>query len=126
MDRRSDKQSLHAEEPAEDVRKCVPPVGGAGRREEVGGSGVQPVSLPHATRPDAVICGMAEWGQGKCGAAGYQDDGESELIVMSPEFDTTLLTGRWASACPLADRHRRAQTAAGALRSPLIARHAAG
>ncbi len=68
----------------EDVRESGRPGGGQGRKDEVGGSGVQPVSLPHTTRPEAVIRGMAEWGQGERGAAGYQDHGESELRPVLP------------------------------------------
>ncbi len=68
----------------EDVRESGRPGGGQGRRDEIGGSGVQPVSIPHAARPEAVIRGMAEWGQGERGAAGYQDHGESELRLVAP------------------------------------------
>ncbi len=54
------------------------PGGGAGRREEVRGSGVYPASGP--LPPDnAPHQGEASWGQGKRGAAGYQDSGSSEL-----------------------------------------------
>ena len=68
----------------EDVRESGRPGGGQGRTDEVGGSGVQPVSLPHTARPKALIRGMAEWGQGERGAAGYQDHGESELRRVLP------------------------------------------
>ena len=70
---------------ADELRESGRPGGGRGRIDEVGGSGVQPVSIPHAPRPNAVIRGMAEWGQGTRGAAGYQDHGESELSVMPPD-----------------------------------------
>jgi hypothetical protein len=66
----------------QDVRESGRPGGGQGRKDEVGGSGVQPVSLPHTARPKAVVRGMAEWGQGERGAAGYQDHGESELRLV--------------------------------------------
>ena len=91
------------EEPAEvtpgasttdDVRESGRPGGGQGRIDEVGGSGVQPVSIPHTPRPDAVTRGMAEWGQGDRGAAGYEDHGESELrgILESAEHPETQHT----------------------------------
>jgi hypothetical protein len=68
----------------QDIRECGHPGGGQGRKDEVGRSGVQPVSIAHVPRPDAVIRGMAEWGQGERGAAGYQDHGESELRLVPP------------------------------------------
>ncbi len=55
------------------------PGGGAGRRDEVGRSGVYPVSGPWPQDPNAKIVGEASWGQGERGAAGYEDSGESEL-----------------------------------------------
>ena len=54
------------------------PGGGAGRKDDVKGSPVYPMSGPH--RPgDARIVGLASFGQGERGAAGYEDHGESEL-----------------------------------------------
>ncbi len=73
--------------PADERRESGHPGGGQGRTDEVGHSGVQPVSIPHAPRADAVIRGMAEWGQGERGAAGYQDHGESELVAIPPRMD---------------------------------------
>ncbi len=54
------------------------PGGGAGRKDEVGRSGVYPMSGPHPPS-DAEIRGQASWGQGERGAAGYEDHGSSEL-----------------------------------------------
>ncbi len=54
------------------------PGGGAGRKDVVGKSGVYRVSGPHP-EGDAPIVGMASWGQGARGAAGYEDHGESAL-----------------------------------------------
>jgi hypothetical protein len=48
------------------------------------------VSIPHAPLADAVVRSMAEWGQGERGAAGYQDHGESELIVMPAGVETPI------------------------------------
>jgi hypothetical protein len=77
---------------AEDVADSVPgvrdvhnqlrlsgqPGGGAGRREEVGESGVYPASGP-PPEGDAEVHGMASWGQGERGAEGYEDHGDSEI-----------------------------------------------
>lgn len=54
------------------------PGGGAGRRDEVGGSGVYPASAGHAP-DDAVVRTQAEWGQGDRGPEGVDDTGPSEL-----------------------------------------------
>src|SRR6266853_4936455 len=54
------------------------PGGGAGRKDEVGRSGVYPMSGPHPAG-DAEIRGQASWGQGERGATGYEDQGSSEL-----------------------------------------------
>ncbi len=47
-------------------------------RDEVGRSGVYPVSGP-LPESDAPIRGQLEWGQGERGAAGYENHGSSEL-----------------------------------------------
>jgi len=54
------------------------PGGGAGRVDEVGRSGVHPASGP-MPKTNAETQGMASWGQGERGAAGYQDHGDSEI-----------------------------------------------
>ncbi len=59
------------------------PGGGAGRKEEVGGSGVYPMSGPHPGGP-AQVQPAASWGQGDRGAAGYGDAGHSELRTETP------------------------------------------
>lgn len=56
------------------------PGGGAGRREDVRGSGVYPASGP-MPEGDAEVHDMASWGQGDRGAEGYYDHGESEIRV---------------------------------------------
>jgi hypothetical protein len=61
-----------------DKRESGQPGGGAGRRDEVGGSGVYPMSGPHPKGP-ATVRTEAAWGQGERGAAGYEDHGGSEL-----------------------------------------------
>lgn len=54
------------------------PGGGAGRKDEVGRSGVYPASGPYPSG-SAEFRGQASWGQGERGAAGYEDHGSSEL-----------------------------------------------
>lgn len=48
------------------------------QRDEVGRSGVYPVSGPLPDK-DAPVRGQMEWGQGERGAVGYEDHGSSEL-----------------------------------------------
>lgn len=59
-------------------RESGQPGGGQGRRDQVGGSGVYPMSGPHPAGP-AELRTPAAWGQGERGAAGYEDSGRSEL-----------------------------------------------
>ena len=56
------------------------PGGGAGRRDEVGPTGVYPMSagVPPGKHPE--IRTPASWGQGERGAAGYEDSGRSGLV----------------------------------------------
>jgi len=63
-----------------DKRESDQPGGGTGRKDEVGRSGVYPMSGPHPPGP-AEIKGQASWGQGERGAAGYDDHGGSELTL---------------------------------------------
>ncbi len=63
------------------------PGGGAGRRDEVGGSGVYPVSAKEKPKdPNAPIKDQASWGQGARGAEGYNDSGRSEIFYMPGEL----------------------------------------
>jgi hypothetical protein len=55
------------------------PGGGAGRRDEVGGSGVYPASAGRAPA-GAEVRTQAAWGQGERGAAGAEDAGSSEIF----------------------------------------------
>ena len=59
-------------------RESGNPGGGQGRRDDVGLSGVYPMSGPHPPG-NAPIRTEAAWGQGERGAAGYEDHGSSEL-----------------------------------------------
>ena len=55
-------------------------------RDEVGKSGVYPVSRSEGASPDAVVHGLSSWGQGERGAAGYEDSGGSELTYLGKEL----------------------------------------
>jgi len=67
-------------------RESGVPGGGQGRKDEVGKSGVYPVSQAAGASPDAMVHGEASWGQGERGAAGYEDSGGSELIYLGEEL----------------------------------------
>lgn len=69
------------------------PGGGAGRLDEIGGSGVYPLSGPHPSG-HAPIIPLPAWGQGKRGSAGYDDHGESEIYMVNvrPEKCRDLMT----------------------------------
>lgn len=64
----------------EEESKCESgvPGGGKGRKDEVGRSGVYPMSGPHPVG-NAEIKQQASWGQGERGAAGFEDHGGSAL-----------------------------------------------
>lgn len=68
------------------------PGGGAGRKDEVGGSGVYPMS-GHNAPEDAEIRNPASWGQGERGAAGYEDSGGSELTMRDGQLLGGLTSG---------------------------------
>ena len=70
---------------AEQKRESGVPGGGQGRRDEVGHSGVYPVSASEGASPEATVHGEASWGQGERGAAGYEDSGGSELTDLGEE-----------------------------------------
>lgn len=81
-----------------DVPRGGMPGDGAGRIEDTGTrhAGVWPVSGPPSGNPDARIHDQASFGQGKRGATGYEDSGESEVIAIPPsdvsERDTGIAT----------------------------------
>ncbi|HTI63561.1 MAG TPA: hypothetical protein VL524_08615 [Gemmatimonadaceae bacterium] len=84
------KREPAAEQPNEDDRReSGEPGGGAGRRDEVGPTGVYPMSggVPEGKHPE--LRNPASWGQGARGAAGYEDSGGSELYM----HDGQLLGG---------------------------------
>jgi hypothetical protein len=79
----------NAEKDAKDSGK---PGGGAGRREEIRGSGVYPASGPWP-EGDAPFEGEAAWGQGKRGEKGYEDHGTSETKAIPVEGEQTSEAG---------------------------------
>jgi len=63
-----------------DPRESGRPGGGAGRRDEVGPTGVYPMSGGIPRGKHLEIRTPAAWGQGDRGAEGYYDSGGSELV----------------------------------------------
>jgi hypothetical protein len=82
---REREMSQSAERPGNQKRESGVPGGGQGRIDEVGKSGVYPASGPLPSS-DAEVQGMASWGQGERGAAGYEDHGESEIWFTEEEL----------------------------------------
>jgi len=82
-----------AEEQPKDKCESGLPGGGAGRKDEVGKSGVYPMSGPHPAG-DAPLVGLAGWGQGQRGPAGYEDHGESAISFqpVTPERCADIMT----------------------------------
>jgi len=73
--------------------KARTPVTGVGKIDKVGKSGVYPMSGPHPPG-DAPMIWPGSWGQGKRGAAGYEDHGDSELTFkrVVPEKCRDIMT----------------------------------
>jgi hypothetical protein len=92
-----------ADESAEARRESGDPGGGQGRRDEVGPTGVYPMSAGIPEGKHLEIRTPASWGQGDRGAAGYEDAGGSELTWR----DGQLLGGTTAgpSGEPTIDIH---------------------
>lgn len=67
-------------DPREARRESGAPGGGEGRRDEVGPTGVYPMSGGIPEGKHLEIRTPASWGQGKRGAEGYNDAGGSELV----------------------------------------------
>ena len=79
-DQNDTRHADSARDPANDPESGEPG-GGAGRRDEVGPTGVYPMSagIPEGKHPE--LRTPAAWGQGDRGAAGYDDAGGSELVM---------------------------------------------
>lgn len=84
-------------------RESGQPGGGQGRRDEVGGSGVHPISAGTDPNRNAEIRTEAAWGQGERGAAGYEDSGGSELVMRDGQLLGGLTAG--PSGEPTIDIH---------------------
>jgi hypothetical protein len=88
--REPSKRESAGDRPADDDRReSGNPGGGAGRRDEVGPTGVYPMSggVPPGKHPE--LRTPASWGQGDRGPEGYEDSGGSELYM----HDGQLLGG---------------------------------
>lgn len=75
-----------AEKAASEQQSETAPPSEEGKRDVIGQiGGVYPASAARRPPPDAPARGMAEFGQGERGAAGYEDHGESEVVWIPPE-----------------------------------------
>lgn len=63
------------------------PGGGQGRKDEAPHTGIYPMSAGEMPPGEAVVMTEAELGQGKRGAAGYQDSGSSEISYEPGELN---------------------------------------
>lgn len=70
----------------EENRESGQPGGGQGRVDEVGKSGVYPVSAMEGASDDAVVRDEKSFGQGERGAEGYKDSGTSEIFYLDEEL----------------------------------------
>jgi hypothetical protein len=93
--------------PADETRQQDPesgmPGGGKGRRDEVGPTGVYPVSAGIPEGRHLEIRTPAAWGQGERGAEGYNDSGGSELVMRDGQLLGGLTAG--PSGEPTIDIH---------------------
>jgi hypothetical protein len=69
------------------------PGGGAGRRDEVGPTGVYPMSGGIPEGKHLEVRTPAAWGQGDRGAEGYEDSGGSELVMRDGQLLGGLTAG---------------------------------
>lgn len=69
----------------EEKRESGMPGGGQKRVDEVGETGVYPVSEMEEASPDAKVHGEKSFGQGKRGVEGYKDSGTSEIFHLNKE-----------------------------------------
>ena len=74
----------NGEQNLQDKRESGLPGGGMGRKDEIGHTGIYPMSGPPSP-DDVVVRTPAEWGQGERGAEGYFDHGESGITGIQPE-----------------------------------------
>jgi hypothetical protein len=82
----SDKEKRPADEPRAEPQEEATAAPEEGKRDVIGQiGGVYPASAARRPPPDAPARGMASFGQGERGAAGYEDHGESEVVWIPPE-----------------------------------------
>ena len=74
-------------------RESGSPGGGKGRRDEVGPTGVYPMSGGIPPNKHLEIRTPAAWGQGERGAEGYNDSGGSELVWRDGQLLGGLTSG---------------------------------
>jgi hypothetical protein len=84
-------------------RESGEPGGGKGRRDEVGPTGVYPMSGGIPPNKHLEIRNPAAWGQGERGAEGYNDSGGSELVWRDGQLLGGLTSG--PSGEPTIDIH---------------------
>jgi len=92
-ERREEEGPGQRRDDAEARRESGLPGGGQGRRDEVGPTGVHPVSAGVDPDRNAEIRTPAAWGQGERGAAGYEDSGGSELVMRDGQLLGGLSAG---------------------------------
>lgn len=88
------KHDSAGDQPSDEQRReSGQPGGGAGRRDEVGPTGVYPMSggVPPGKHPE--LRTPASWGQGERGAEGYNDSGGSELYMQDGQVLGGLTAG---------------------------------
>lgn len=79
------------------------PGGGAGRRDEVGPTGIYPYSAEERPAGDVELRPLGDWAGGDRGIAGYEDSGGSELSMREGELLGGLSSD--ASGRPTIDIH---------------------
>lgn len=94
---RDERHEEQHEEPERSVdeakRESGLPGGGQGRRDEVGPTGVYPMSAGIPGGKHLEIRNPGSWGQGDRGAAGYEDSGGSELTMRDGQLLGGLTAG---------------------------------
>ena len=92
--RTADEHQNQANKSADDSRReSGEPGGGQGRRDEVGPTGVYPMSGGIPSGKHLEIRTPASWGQGDRGAEGYEDSGGSELVWRDGQLLGGLTSG---------------------------------
>lgn len=84
-----DRQDEEQQREGEPANESGLPGGGVGRREEPGRTGVYPMSDAEGASGDAPLQDEMSWGQGKRGAEGYNDSGDSGVLEDTDEQDNT-------------------------------------